>query len=182
MQQQKKVHKDYNHFWFHFFRGSKERNLKVEGANINAVMSEWQLKLCYKSAAWEETWRGDTSPGLTSPSSSPSNLSIRTRVTARQAARLPSNFGFALAPGLAPHSKLWRECDVIEMLSICNGRRRGGVSPWTLWMSAFHRSAHADRAGQCRSRLYDRPSHPVNSSYWYDWHTVLYISVHISLK
>jgi sporulation-control protein spo0M len=97
-----------NHFWFNFFRGGKERKgiLKVEGANINAVMSECQLKLCFTSAAWEETSRGDTYSGTDVTVLVSQQPSHSHRVTARQAARLPSNFSFALAPGLAPHSKL----------------------------------------------------------------------------
>lgn len=117
-----------NHFWFNFFRGSKERkgNLKVEGAHINAVMSECQLKLCITSAAWEETSRGDTSPVLTSPSSSLSNLSIRTASPRTKPHGCPATSALRSRPASRPT----RSADAgVTSLKCCQFVMGGGVSP-----------------------------------------------------
>lgn len=61
-----------------------------------------------------ETSRGDTSLRLTSPSLSPSNPAISTRVTAspsRAVAGQPVPCA-RVRPCLAPGLELWRECDV----------------------------------------------------------------------
>lgn len=73
---------------------------------------------------------GDTSPPLASSSSSPSNPSISTGVTARRAARLLGNFCIVRsrpAPGSDAGVTLMRR------VSICYGkRRRGGVPHHTM--------------------------------------------------
>lgn len=177
-----------NHFQFHFFSQSKEMKVnwksraRTHAKCFPAAMSEPKLELRYTTTAWEETSRGDTSPGLTSLSPSPSNLSISTRVTARRAARLPGNLCLALAPRLVHRSKFWRGCDVNEVgiNLLAYSSERGGVSHEHC--GCPHSTGAHRQTEQCGSRGCDRPNQPVNSSNWYGWHTLVYIYVDISLK
>lgn len=104
------------------------------------------------TARQRETSRGDTSRRLTSPSPSPSNSAISTRVTmspsravARQ--RLPCA---RVRPCLAPSFELWRECDVNKVgINLLWWRREEeeefpSVSTEALRSAAFRRSVRAD--------------------------------------
>lgn len=103
------------------------------------------------TARQRETSRGDTSLGLTSPSPSPSNSAISTRVTMspiRAVARQPLPCA-RVRPCLAPSFELWRGCDVNKVgINLLWWRREEeeefpSVSTEAL-CSAFRRSVQAD--------------------------------------